>query len=93
MWHLYVVRVQNRAALQARQTEQGVGAALHYPLPLHLQPYYADLGYQRGAFPVTEAYAEQILSLPMFPELSEEQVDYVANAVKVFVATQELTVP
>jgi len=93
VWHLYVVRVQNRAALQARLTEQGIGTALHYPLPLHLQPYYADLGYQRGAFPVTEAYAEQVLSLPMFPELSEEQVDYVANAVKVFVATQELTVP
>ena len=92
VWHLYVVRVQNRAALQARLNEQGISTALHYPLPLHLQPYYENLGHQRGDFPITEAYADQILSLPMFPELSEEQIEHVANALKVFVATQELTI-
>jgi dTDP-4-amino-4,6-dideoxygalactose transaminase len=93
VWHLYVVRVANRAGLQAHLKDQDVGTALHYPLPLHLQPYYQSLGYQRGDFPVTEAYADQIVSLPMFPEISEEQLEYVAEAVKAFVASEELIVP
>lgn len=93
VWHLYVVRTSNRAALQTHLNAQGIGTALHYPLPLHQQPFYESLGYQRGDFPVTDAYAEQILSLPMFPEISEEQIDYVTEAIKTFVASEELIVP
>ena len=88
VWHLYVIRAENRAGLQAHLQEQGIATGLHYPLPLHLQPYYQSLGYKRGDFPITEAYADQILSLPMFPELSEEQIAYVTDAVKAFEATR-----
>lgn len=93
VWHLYVVRVNHRADFMATLKDQGIATALHYPLPLHLQPYYQHLGYQRGDFPVTEAYAEQIVSLPMFPEISEEQVEYVSESIKAFAASEELIVP
>jgi dTDP-4-amino-4,6-dideoxygalactose transaminase len=58
-----------------------VQTGVHYPIPIHLQPAYASLGYQRGDLPVTEALAERVLSLPMFPELNEEQIARVAEAV------------
>ena len=60
---------------------EGIETGIHYPLPLHLQPALADLGYTRGDFPVTEAWAEELLSLPMFPELERSEIELVAAAV------------
>ena len=69
VWHLYVIQVSDRDGLQAYLGEQGIGTGIHYPIPIHLQPAYRDLGYQRGDFPVTERAADTILSLPMYAEL------------------------
>jgi dTDP-4-amino-4,6-dideoxygalactose transaminase len=83
-YHLYVVRVSNRDQIQARLTEAGIGTGIHYPVPIHLQNAYADLGYQNGDLPVTERLSSEILSLPMFPHLTAEDqrrvVDELAKA-------------
>lgn len=79
VYHLFVVRVPQRDAIFRALTDGGVGVGLHYPIPLHLQAAYRDLGGQPGDFPATEAAAASILSLPMFPHLREEQVDYVCG--------------
>jgi dTDP-4-amino-4,6-dideoxygalactose transaminase len=84
VWHLYVVRHPRRDELRAFLEKQGVSAALHYPLPLHLQKCYASLGYKAGDFPVAEAAARECLSLPIYPELSDAQVDYTAEQIKAF---------
>ena len=84
VYHLFVIRAERRAELQQHLTKRGIGTGLHYPLPLHLQPAYAHLGLKQGAFPVTEHAADEILSLPMFPELSEDQIGQVAAAVREF---------
>jgi dTDP-4-amino-4,6-dideoxygalactose transaminase len=81
IYHLYVVRVQNRDALQEHLAEAGIGTGIHYPIPLHLQKAYAYLGYSRGDFPVCEGAAAEILSLPMYPGLSDEQQDRIAQNV------------
>jgi dTDP-4-amino-4,6-dideoxygalactose transaminase len=85
VWHLYVVRVENRDAVLARLLDEGVGAAIHYPVPVHLHGAFADLGYGPGSFPVAEAAAGQILSLPMFPQITvcqqERVVEVLAKAV------------
>jgi dTDP-4-amino-4,6-dideoxygalactose transaminase len=78
--HLYVTRVLDRSRVQQQLAGRGVHTGIHYPIPIHLQPAYADLGLQRGAYPRTEAVADQILSLPMFPEITEEQIRYVVTA-------------
>jgi dTDP-4-amino-4,6-dideoxygalactose transaminase len=80
VWHLYVVQVEERDRVLGELLEAGVGAALHYPTPLHLTDAYARLGYEAGQFPVAEAAAKRILSLPMFPHLSAEQQEYVVGA-------------
>jgi dTDP-4-amino-4,6-dideoxygalactose transaminase len=82
VYHLYVVRTPRRDEIVTALRSQGIEAGVHYPLPLHLQPAYQFLGYQRGRFPVAEAAAEQVLSLPLFPEMSEEQQDRVVAVVK-----------
>ena len=79
VWHLYVVRVPRRDQVLARLNERGVGAAIHYPVPIHLQPALADLGYAKGEFPVAEEAAGSILTLPLFPGITEEQQAYVAE--------------
>jgi dTDP-4-amino-4,6-dideoxygalactose transaminase len=84
VYHLFVVRVPRRDALQAHLAANGIGTGLHYPLPLHLQAAYRHLGLRRGAFPVAEAAAEEILSLPMFPSLTADQVAQVADAIRGF---------
>ncbi len=90
IFHLFVVRVSGgREALMDRLKEAGIATGLHYPIPIHLQPAYVELGYKRGDFPVTEAYADEILSLPIFPELDDEKVAYVANAIREFMAEHE----
>jgi len=78
-YHLYVVQVDDRDAVKERLGDQGVQSGIHYPLPLHLQPAYKSLGYARGDFPAAEALAPRILSLPMFPGLSDQQIEYVVE--------------
>jgi dTDP-4-amino-4,6-dideoxygalactose transaminase len=80
-WHLYVVRTTRRDALLASLRAEGIEAGIHYPLPLHLQPAYRSLGLGAGSFPVAEAAAQQVLSLPLFPEMTDEQQERVAAAV------------
>jgi len=81
VWHLYVIRTERRDALKEHLVSKGINASIHYPIPIHLQPAYQDLGYKRGDFPVTEAYADRILSLPMYPELSDRQVEFISQTV------------
>ena len=84
VYHQYVVRTPRRQALQAFLSECGIGTGLHYPIPLHLQPACASLGHTAGAFPQAEQLAEQCVSLPMFPELTEPEVRHVIDAVQAF---------
>jgi dTDP-4-amino-4,6-dideoxygalactose transaminase len=84
-WHLYVVRTPQRDALLDYLQQHGVGAGVHYPVPLHLQPAYADLGYVRGALPVSEEVADTCLSLPLYPEMTEAQQDRVVAVIQEFV--------
>ena len=84
VYHLYVVRVQDREALQSYLAEAGVGTGIHYPIPLHQQKAYKHLGYKAGDFPVTERIAGEIVSLPMFPQLSHTQQDDIVNRTKEF---------
>lgn len=77
VFHLFVVEVNERERVAAQLKSAGVDTALHYPVPVHLQPAYRHLGLQAGSFPVSERLAQRCLSLPMFPELTEEQIDYV----------------
>jgi dTDP-4-amino-4,6-dideoxygalactose transaminase len=88
VYHLYVVRVQDREALQARLAEAGIGTGIHYPIPLHQQKAYQHLGHKAGDFPVTERVAREIVSLPMFPQLLHSQQDEVVNAVKEFLGAR-----
>jgi len=84
VFHLYVVRVQDREALQAHLAEAGIGTGIHYPIPLHQQKAYEHLRYKAGDFPVTERIAREIVSLPMFPQLNYAQQDEVVNKTKEF---------
>jgi dTDP-4-amino-4,6-dideoxygalactose transaminase len=84
VFHLYVIRSQKRDELQKYLSENGVGTGLHYPIPLHLQKAYADLGYGEGDFPITEKVANEILSLPLYPQLTDEQIEYVSSKIKQF---------
>ena len=84
VYHLYVVRHPRRDELKKHLEANGVGCALHYPLPLHLQKCYAHLGYKEGAFPVAEKAARECLSLPIFPELTDAQVQRVAEVIQSF---------
>ena len=77
VYHIYPVLTPHRGEFMQRLSEQGIGAGIHYPQPVHLLPAYADLGYRAGEFPVSERIAAQEISLPMFPELTAEEVDYV----------------
>ncbi len=81
VYHLFVVQVENREAVQASLGEQNIGSGIHYPIPLHLQKAYTSLGYRLGNFPVCERAAERILSLPMFPAIAEKDQAQVVHAV------------
>ena len=81
VWHLFVIRVEQRDALRKSLADRGISAGIHYPIPIHLQEAYRDLGHKKGDFPVTEDCAERILSLPMYSELTEQMIEYVAEAV------------
>lgn len=82
VYHVYAVRTARRNALQETLRVAGVQTGIHYPIPVHLQKAYADLGYGPGDLPVTEKAAEELLSLPMFPELQTKQVEAVCRAVR-----------
>lgn len=84
VYHLFVVRSSKRDELQAHLQSNGVGTLIHYPIPAHLQKAYQYLGYERGDFPIAESIAASCLSLPMFPGISEEEVDYVSECIKQF---------
>jgi dTDP-4-amino-4,6-dideoxygalactose transaminase len=88
VWHLYVIRTPLREEMLNYLKTQGIGAGVHYPIPLHLQPAYADLGYAPGTLPVTEAVAKSCLSLPIYPEMSDEQQDRVVTAIRTFLEKQ-----
>lgn len=82
VWHLYVVRVDERDRVMAELDAAGIGVGVHYPTPVHLTEAYRSLGYRRGQFPVAEAAADSILSLPMFPHLTEAQQERVASVLQ-----------
>lgn len=93
VYHLFVIRVdvqsterrvERRDRLQSFLTEKEIATGLHYPVPLHLQPCFAHLGYRKGDFPVAEQLAETGLSLPMYPELTDKQIEYVASSIREF---------
>ncbi len=86
VWHLYVIRTIARDELQAHLNERHIGTGIHYPVPIHLQAAHRDLGYGVGDFPVTEHSAGEMLSLPMYAELTPAHVAYVADTIKTFLA-------
>ena len=88
VYHLFVVYVDNRDAVRTALDARGVQSAIHYPVPVHLQKAYAALGHQRGAFPHTERACDRVFSMPLFPEMSREQVAYAANTLAEIVGTR-----
>ena len=82
VFHVYAVRTTDRQSLQRTLQANGVGSGIHYPIPVHLQPAYSDLGYTAGAFPESERAADEVLSLPMYPELSHTKLEMVAAAIR-----------
>lgn len=88
VYHLYVIRVQDRTGLQKSLAEAHIGTGIHYPVPLHLQKAYAHLGHKLGDFPVTEAVSDRIVSLPMFPQLVSEQQKILVREIALFLKTE-----
>lgn len=84
VYHQYVIRHPDRERLKLHLKQRGVQTLVHYPVPLHLQPAYQDLGYKAGDLPFSEAAARQVLSLPLYPELTEEAIRFISNAVLEF---------
>jgi dTDP-4-amino-4,6-dideoxygalactose transaminase len=84
VFHLYVVTHPRRDELKQQLLDRGINTGIHYPTPIHLQPAYASLGYATGDFPVSERLAREVLSMPMYAELSEEQIERIADAVREF---------
>ena len=82
VYHIYAIRVPRRDAWRNWLTEKQIGTGVHYPIPIHLQPAYRDLGYGRGDFPVSEAVASEVLSLPMFPDLTDAQIATIAGVLR-----------
>jgi len=83
-WYLFVVRVKKRDQLKRYLAKQGIETGIHYPIPIHLLPAFKNLGYNSGDFFQTEQAAKQILSLPMFPQLTKKEIDYICQALKRF---------
>ena len=88
VWHLYVIRVAERDRVLAALNEAGIGAGIHYPVPVHLSRAYRGLGLGPGSFPVAEQAARGILSLPIFPHISEAQQQYVADRLQAALGTK-----
>ncbi len=81
VYHLYIIRTQKRDELQKYLSENGIGTGLHYPIPLHLQNAYKNSSSANGDYPITEKVSNEILSLPMFPNLTTEQIEYVSQKI------------
>ena len=88
VYHLFVVQIDNRDAIAEALKKKGISTGLHYPIPLHLQKAYINMKIPAGSFPVSEGYAKKLLSLPMFPELTEEQITYVCDELRMIVESQ-----
>lgn len=84
VYHLFVIQTPKRDELQKYLSEKNISTGLHYPLPLHLQPCFKHLGYNKGDFPVSEKLAENCLSLPIYPEITESQIQYICTAISEF---------
>ncbi|WP_085522142.1 DegT/DnrJ/EryC1/StrS family aminotransferase [Tuberibacillus sp. Marseille-P3662] len=84
IYHQYTIRVPRRDELQAFLKEKGVASMIYYPIPLHLQPVFKDLGYKKGDFPKAEEACDEVISLPMFPELQQDQQEYVVKQLEAF---------
>src|SRR5262249_52704553 len=82
VFHVYAVRTADRPALQRTLQANGIGSGIHYPIPVHLQPAYTDLGYAAGAVRESEGAAHEVLSLPMYPELTHTKLEMVAAAIR-----------
>jgi len=91
-FHLYVIQVSRRRELYDYLRSQGIFAQVHY-IPVHTLPYYQQLGHRKGSFPVAEAYYEGCLSLPMYPSMSQEQLDHVVSCVRAFLDSEEKDIP
>jgi dTDP-4-amino-4,6-dideoxygalactose transaminase len=89
IFHVYPLRVENRDTLLQQLGERGISCGIHYPVPVHLQKAYAGLGHKAGAFPVSETCAQTFLSLPMFPELTDQQIDSVVAQLKSCLSLRE----
>lgn len=83
-FHLYVIRTRKRDSLAIYLKKNGISTGIHYPIPIHLQPAYKNLGHKKGDFPVTEKLATEILSLPLYPDLKDSQVEYMTSIIKRF---------
>jgi dTDP-4-amino-4,6-dideoxygalactose transaminase len=90
VYHVYAIRIQQRDEVRRLLEENGIGCGVHYPIPIHLQEACRRLGYMQGAFPVAENLADEFLSLPMFPELTEDQIEYVVRCVSEAVGVEAL---
>lgn len=86
VYHLYVIRTDERDGLQKYLTDKGISTVIHYPIPIHLQEAYKGLNHKEGDFPITERLAKSILSLPMFPELEDEEIEYVSDCINLFLS-------
>jgi len=84
----YTLRSKDRDSLHAALTEEGIQTGIHYPVPVHLQPAYADLGYGPGDFPVSERAAKEVLSLPLYPEITDAQIQRVSQALSSIATTR-----
>jgi len=81
VYHLYVIKTKSRDELIERLKLRGVKTGIHYPIPLHLQEAYKDLGYKQGDFPITERLCQEVLALPIYPELKQEEIKYISNII------------
>jgi dTDP-4-amino-4,6-dideoxygalactose transaminase len=84
VYHLFVIQTKRRDELQKYLSENGISTGLHYPVPLHLQKCFSNLGYRKGDFPVTEKLADECLSLPLFPHMKDDEIEYVCDKIKHF---------
>jgi dTDP-4-amino-4,6-dideoxygalactose transaminase len=85
VYYMYEIRVQQRDSLMGYLKQQGIECGIHYPLPLHLQPAYSSLGFKKGQFPVSEQLAQEIISIPIYPELTTEQRQFIIDHIKKYV--------
>jgi len=85
VFHVYAIQLEQRDQLRKHLEQRGISTVIHYPIPIHLQPAYAELEHRRGDFPVAEALADRVISLPLYAEISENDIEFVADAVRMFV--------